>query len=105
MVSTAGTNLPPIIVLSKDLLNEVWPTDEAIREIMSLEEQPWGEFHHRASMIVSEVIKTKIPSFDQPEIVPSSYMTVHTIDLLEKYKKYHLVEKGNRHLISIRINI
>ena len=30
MVSTEGKNLPPIIVLSKDLLNEVWPTDEAI---------------------------------------------------------------------------
>ena len=46
---------------------------------MSLEERPWGEFHHRASMIDSEAIKTKIPSFDQPEIVPSSYTTVHTI--------------------------
>ena len=36
MVSTTGTTLSPITVLSKDLLNEVWPTDEAIREIMSL---------------------------------------------------------------------
>ena len=29
-VSTAGTNLPPITVLSKDLLNEVWPTNKVI---------------------------------------------------------------------------
>ena len=40
MVSTNGTNLPPITVLSKYLLNEVLPTHEAIREIMSLEERP-----------------------------------------------------------------
>ena len=80
MVSTTGTTLSPITVLSKDLLNEVWPTDEAIREIMSLEERPWGEFHHRSSTIDLEAIKTEIPSFDQPEIVPSSYTTVHTID-------------------------
>ena len=38
MVSTKGTNLPPITILSKDLLNEVLPIDESIREIMSLEE-------------------------------------------------------------------
>ena len=25
-------------------------------------------------------MKTEIPSFDQPEIVPSSYTTIHTID-------------------------
>ena len=48
---------------------------------MSLEERHWGEFHHRALMIDSDVMKTEIPSFDQPEIVPSSYTTVHTIDL------------------------
>ena len=30
MVSTKVTNLPPITVLSKDLLNEVLPTEEAI---------------------------------------------------------------------------
>jgi len=80
MVSTEGTNLPPITVLSKDLLNEVLPTDEAIREIMSLEERPWGEFHHRASMIDSDVIKTEIPSFDPPEMVPSTYTTIQTIN-------------------------
>ena len=80
MVSTTGTTVSPITVLSKDLLNEVWPTDEAIREIMSLEERPWGEFHHRASTIDSEAIKTEISFFDQPEIVPSSYTTIHTID-------------------------
>ena len=79
MVSTKGKNLPPITVLSKDLLNEVLPTDEAIREIMSLEERPWGEFHHRTSMIDSDVINTQIPSFDPPEIVPSAYMTLQTI--------------------------
>ena len=38
MVLTKGTNLLPIKVLSKDLLNEVLPTDETIREIMSLKE-------------------------------------------------------------------
>ena len=80
MVSTTGTTLSPITVLSKDLLNEFWPTDEAIREIMSLKERPWGEFHHRALTIDLEAINTEIPSFDQPEIVPSSYTTVHTID-------------------------
>ena len=31
-------------------------------------------------MIDSEAIKTEITFFDQPEIVPSSYTTVHTID-------------------------
>ena len=36
MVSTNGTNLPPITVLSKGLLDEFLPTDEAIREIMFL---------------------------------------------------------------------
>ena len=48
---------------------------------MSLEERPWGEFHHRASMIDSNVIKTKIPSFDPFEMVPSTYTIVQTIDL------------------------
>ena len=48
---------------------------------MSLEERPWGEFDHRTSMIDSEAIKTEIPSFDPPEIVPSIYTTVQTIDL------------------------
>ena len=38
MVSTKGTKLPPITIISKDLLNEVLPTDKAIREILSLEE-------------------------------------------------------------------
>ena len=80
MVSTTGTTLSPIKVLSKYLLSEVCPTDEAIWEIMSLEEWPCGEFHHRTSTIDLEAIKTEIPSFDQPEIVPSSYTTVHTID-------------------------
>ena len=80
MVSTKGTNFPPITVLSKDLLNEVLPTDEAIREIMSLEERPWGEFHHLASMIDSDVIKTEIPSFDPPEMVSFTYTTFQTID-------------------------
>ena len=47
---------------------------------MSLEEQPWREFHHRASMIDSNMIKTKIPSFYPPEMVPSTYTTVQTID-------------------------
>ena len=31
-------------------------------------------------MIDSDVIKTKIPSFDPPEMVPSAYTTVQTID-------------------------
>ena len=30
LVSTNGTNLPPITFISKDLLDEVLPTDEAI---------------------------------------------------------------------------
>ena len=47
---------------------------------MSLEELPWGQFHHRASMIDSDMIKTEIPSFDPPEMVPSAYTTVQTID-------------------------
>ena len=38
MVSIESTNIPPITVLSKDILNEVLPIDEVIREIMSLEE-------------------------------------------------------------------
>ena len=80
MVSTKGTNLPPITVLSKDLLNEVLPTDEVIRKIMSLEEWSWGEFHHRASMIDSDAIKNEIPSFDPPDMVPSAYKIVQNID-------------------------
>ena len=47
---------------------------------MSLEERPWGEFHHRASMIDLDVIKTEIPSFDPHDMVPSAYMTIQTID-------------------------
>ena len=31
-------------------------------------------------MIDSDVMKTKIPSFDPPEMVPSAYTTVQTID-------------------------
>ena len=31
-------------------------------------------------MIDSEAIKTEIPSFDQPEMVPSAYTTIQTID-------------------------
>ena len=71
MVSTKGTKLPPIIVLSKDLLNEILPTDEAIREIMSLEERPWREFHHHTSMVDSDMINTQIPYFDTSQMVPS----------------------------------
>jgi len=38
LVTTNGTVVPPIIVSSFDPLNQVLPIDEAIREIMSLEE-------------------------------------------------------------------
>lgn len=80
LVSTNGANLPPITVLFKYLLDEVLPSDEAIREVMSLEEWTWGEFHHRASMFDSDAITTQIPSFDPPGIIPSVYTSVQIID-------------------------
>ena len=80
MILTNGTNCPPITVPSKDPLDEILPTNEAIQEIMSLEEWAWGDFHHPTSMIDSDVINTEIPSFDPPEMVPFAYTTVQTMD-------------------------
>ena len=80
LVLTNGTLLSPKKVPSKDLPDELLPLDEAIREIMSLEERPWGVFHHRASMFDSDVITTQIPSFVPLEIIPSAYTTVQTIE-------------------------
>lgn len=44
LVTTNGITGPPIIVPSFNPLNQVLPVNEAIREIMSLEERPWEDF-------------------------------------------------------------
>jgi hypothetical protein len=38
---------------SPDPLNETFPTDESIIEVMSLDETPWNDLHHRSSFLPS----------------------------------------------------
>lgn len=44
---------------SSDPLNEIFPTDESIFEVMSLDETPWNVAHHHSSFLPS---LSEIPS-------------------------------------------
>jgi len=54
--------------------------DEAIREIISLEERPWEDSHHRVLISDSDMMPLQILSPDALEIVSSPYTTIHTLD-------------------------
>jgi len=69
--------------MSIDFLDEVFPSDEAIMEVMSLDDPPWDEFHQRDSVYHKNKLCTyplQILSIDYPEIVPSPFTTIHEID-------------------------
>ena len=80
LVTANGTTSPRLTTPSFNLLNQVLPSDEAIREIMCLEEKPWEESHHRVSIYDSDMMPLQILSFDAPEIMSSPYMTIQTLD-------------------------
>jgi len=80
LVMASSTTSPPITTTSFDLLNQVLPSNEAIREIMCLEEQPWEDSHHHVSISNLDTMPLKIMSFDAPEIVSSPYTTIQTLD-------------------------
>jgi hypothetical protein len=80
LVTANGTTAPPITAPSFDPLNQVLPMDEAIREIMSLEERPWEDSHHHVSISDSDMMPLQILSPDTPEIISSPYTTIQTLD-------------------------
>ena len=79
-VMTNGTASSPINAPSYDLLNQVLSPDKYIQEIMCLEEWPWEDPHHCFSISDLDTIPFKILSYDTPEIVPSPYTTIQTLD-------------------------
>ena len=54
--------------------------DQAIREIMCLEEQPWEESHHHVSIFDSDMMPLQILSVDDPKIVSPPYTTIQTVN-------------------------
>lgn len=80
LVMANGTTSPPVTAPSFDLLNQVLPLDESIRDIMCLEERPWEESHHCVSISNSDTMPPQILSFDAPKIVSSPYTTIQTLD-------------------------
>ena len=80
LVLAYRTTAPPINAPSFHPLNQFLPTDEAIREIMSLEERPWEDSHHHVSISDSNTMPLQILSSDTPEIVSSPYTTIQTLD-------------------------
>lgn len=81
LVTANCTTDPPIIAPSFDPLNQVLPTDEAIREIMSLEEQPWEDSHLHVLISSSDMMPLQILSPNIPEIISSPYMMIQTLDM------------------------
>ena len=65
MSPTILVRQPP---LSLDYISYTFPSDESIMEIMSLEEMPWKDHHHRSSFLppchVVEEHFTSVVSFD-----------------------------------------
>lgn len=68
-----GTTSPPITTPSFDPLNHVLPMDEAIREIMSLEKQPWEQLYRHVFISYLDMMPLQILSFDAPKIISSPY--------------------------------
>ena len=77
---TNATISSPTTTPFNDLLNQVLPSNEAIQEIMCFEERCLKDSHHRVSISLSGMMPIQILSFDTPEIVPSPYMTIQTLD-------------------------
>ena len=66
LVTANGTTTPPIMAPSFDPLDQVLPTDKAIREIMSLEERPCEDSHHHVLIFDSDMMPLQILSLDIP---------------------------------------
>lgn len=47
---------------------------------MCLEERPWENSHHCVSISYSNATPIQIISFETPEIIPSIYTTIQTLD-------------------------
>ena len=75
-----STTAPPVTAPSFDPLNQVLPIDKTIKEIMSLEERPWEDSHHRVSISDLDMMPLQILSPNIPEIVSLPYTTIHTLD-------------------------
>lgn len=80
LVTANNTTTPPINDSPFDPLNQVLPTDGAIREIMSLEERPWENSHLHVSISNSDMMPLQILSSDTPENISSPYMIIQTLD-------------------------
>lgn len=80
LVMANGTMTHPINAPSFDPLNQVLYKDEAIREIMSLEERTWEEWHHRLSISDLDMMPLQILSSNAYEIISSPYKTIQTLD-------------------------
>jgi len=98
LVMTNGTTSSPITSPSNDLLNQVLPSNEIIQEIMSLDERPWDDSHHRILISNLDVIPIQNLSFDTPDIVPLLYTTIQTLD-----SKGNMGTISNKFLIDISV--
>ena len=53
---------------SPDPFNDIFPSDEGIMEVMSLEETPWDDGHHRSSFFLKLKLKTHSTVSPDPPI-------------------------------------
>lgn len=100
LVTANGTTTPSITAPSFNPLNQVLPMDEAIREIMSLEERPWEDLHHRVSISNFYMMPLQILSPNTPEIVSSPYTTIQTLE-----KEGNMGNISKKLLVNIYVTI
>ena len=65
---------------SPDPLNETFPTDESITEVMSLKENPWNDAHHRSSFL---------PSLSEIPSCPEAFISHNPMQPLQTHVLVH----------------
>ena len=88
LVASNPYSLPIFLVSpspSFDYLSNTFPSDESIIEVMSLEELPCMDHHHRSSFLPDlDTVENNITSLVPPEIVNMSQSPILTHDFLSE---------------------
>jgi hypothetical protein len=80
-----------------DYISQIFPSDESIMEILSIDDVPWDDNHHRSSFLPPmEEIHQDIHSIFPPDVTHSTQSPILTQDTLSE---------GNMGNISITIVI
>jgi len=82
---------------TSDPLQEIFPTDEAIIETMSLKEPPWFDNHHRSSFLPAQQDMLTCPS-----PLPASSDTYPDLSSVQRQHGKHNADSIHRHLCQTR---